>query len=166
MNIILCGFMGCGKSTIGRAVAQRLGYDFIDTDKFIEDKEKMSVSQIFKKYSENGFRDIEHNACLEIADRDNTVVATGGGAMLFERNVTALKNNGVVVFLEVEESEIIRRLRNDKSRPLIQNKSDDEIIELYNSRKSAYLKAADRIFNCSVSLDENIDNLTAIFLDK
>ena len=79
-NIVLCGFMGCGKTTVGRNLARKSGRKFVDMDSYIEEKAGMKVSEIFEKYGENRFRDMEHEACLELADTKGLVIASGGGA--------------------------------------------------------------------------------------
>ena len=80
-NIILCGFMGCGKSTVGKNIARKSGRRFIDMDAYIEEEAGMTVSEIFAREGEEGFRDREHQACLELAQKSNAVIAAGGGAL-------------------------------------------------------------------------------------
>ena len=90
-NIVLCGFMGCGKTTVGRNLARKSGRKFVDMDSYIEEKAGMKVSEIFEKYGENRFRDMEHEACLELADTKGLVIASGGGAFTFQRNIDAFR---------------------------------------------------------------------------
>lgn len=143
-NIILCGFMGCGKSTVGRNLARKSGRKFLDMDAYIEEKAGMTVSEIFDKYGENGFRDMEHKACLELAEMSDLVVASGGGAFTFERNVRAFKGRDTIVFLDVPLEVIKNRLKNDKIRPLLQRPDKDKAMkELYDKRYPIYKKAAD-----------------------
>lgn len=163
MNIVLCGFMGCGKTTLGRLTAKKLGYDFIDMDKYIEESRKMTVAEIFEKYGEGGFRDIEHSACREIAMMKNVVVGAGGGALTFERNIEVLKDKCKIVFLRVDEKILLSRIRGDRKRPLVVGKSDDEIIELYTKRLPFYEKAADIIFDGGDNAEKDAERLSAIF---
>ena len=143
-NIILCGFMGCGKSTVGRNLARKSGRKFLDMDAYIEEKAGMTVSEIFDKYGEDGFRDMEHKACLELAEMSDLVVASGGGAFTFERNVRAFKGRDTIVFLDVPLEVIKNRLKNDKTRPLLQRPDKDTAMkELYDKRYPIYKKAAD-----------------------
>lgn len=143
-NIILCGFMGCGKSTVGRNLARKSGRKFLDMDAYIEEKVGMTVSEIFDKYGEDGFRDMEHKACLELAEMNDLVVASGGGAFTFERNVRAFKGRDMIVFLDVPLEVIKNRLKNDKTRPLLQRPDKDKAMkELYDKRYPIYKTAAD-----------------------
>lgn len=143
-NIVLCGFMGCGKSTVGKNLARKTGRKFLDMDRFIEEKEGMTVSEIFEKYGEDGFRDREHEACRELADMSNLVIAAGGGALTFERNVEVFRGKDTVVFLDVPLNVISQRLKNDTRRPLLQRPDKDKVMrELYDKRLPSYKKAAD-----------------------
>lgn len=143
-NIILCGFMGCGKSTVGKNLAKKTGRNFFDMDSYIEKKAGMTVSEIFEKYGESGFRDMEHEACVELAQQKGLIIASGGGALTFERNVEAFKGKDTVVLLDVPLSVIKYRLRNDTSRPLLQRPDKDEAMaQLYNKRMPLYIAAAD-----------------------
>lgn len=143
-NIILCGFMGCGKSTVGKNIARKTGRRFVDMDKYIEEKENMSVAEIFAAYGEDGFRDREHEACRELSEKHNLIIAAGGGALTFERNTAVFKGKDKVVLLDVPLETIRYRLRNDKVRPLLQRPDKDKVIaELYNKRMPLYLNAAD-----------------------
>lgn len=143
-NIVLCGFMGCGKSTVGKNLARKAGMKFIDMDSYIENKAGMTVSEIFKKYGEDGFRDMEHNACVELAKMTGMVIASGGGAFTFQRNVDAFKGKDKIVMLDVPLELIKLRLKSDNTRPLLQREDKDEAMrELYEKRLPLYLKAAD-----------------------
>lgn len=145
-NIVLCGFMGCGKSTVGRNIARKTGKKFLDMDSYIEKKAEMTVSEIFDKYGESGFRDMEHEACVELSQMQDLVIASGGGAFTFERNVQAFKGRDKIVLLDVPLDIIKYRLRNDKSRPLLQKPDRDKVMqELYEKRLPLYKNAADLI---------------------
>ncbi len=143
-NIVLCGFMGCGKSTVGQILAQMTGRTFVDTDQLIESNENMTISQIFEKFGENGFRDAEHIACKEVTNMQNAVISTGGGALTFHRNVSIF-NNDNIVFLDVPFDEICRRIGDDGNRPLFKDKSKAK--ELFDTRIALYRTAADFIIN-------------------
>lgn len=139
-NIVLCGFMGCGKSTVGKLLARKLGRQFIDMDRFIEQREGMSVSEIFDKYGECGFRDAEHAACEELAKSKGTVIAAGGGALTFERNVNVFGKD-TVIYLQAEFDTIFRRIGGCNNRPLFRD--PEAARELYNKRTPMYESAAD-----------------------
>lgn len=143
-NIVLCGFMGCGKSTVGKNIARKSGRKFLDMDAYIENKAQMTITEIFDKYGESGFRDMEHNACLELAELEGLVIASGGGAFTFKRNVEAFKGKDKIVFLDVPLGIIKSRLKNDTTRPLLQRPDRDKVMkELYDNRYPIYHAAAD-----------------------
>ena len=143
-NIVLCGFMGCGKSTVGNNVARKTGKKYVDMDHYIEEKAGMRVSEIFEKYGEQGFRDMEHEACIELSKEKNLIIASGGGALTFERNVEVFRGKDKVVLLDVPLSVIRQRLSHDTRRPLLQRPDRDKVMEeLYNERTPKYRAAAD-----------------------
>lgn len=143
-NIVLCGFMGCGKSTVGKNLARKTGRKFLDMDSYIEDKAGMTVSEIFDKYGEDGFRDMEHQACIELSDTSDLVIASGGGAFTFKRNSEVFKGKDTIVLLDVPLDVIKNRLKNDKTRPLLQKPDKDRVMqELYDKRLPLYKAAAD-----------------------
>lgn len=147
-NIILCGFMGCGKSTVGKELSKILNTTFVDMDSYIENKAKMTVAEIFEKYGEGGFRDMEYQACLELSETNNKVIAAGGGTLTFERNVNVLKQNGVIVLIDCSYEVLCQRLANDTARPLLQCENrNDKIKELLTKRMPIYKSACDLTVN-------------------
>ncbi len=143
-NVVLCGFMGCGKSTVGRNLARKTGRKFLDMDRYIEEKAGMSVKEIFERQGEDGFRELEHEACVELSDKKNLIIASGGGALTFDRNVKAFKGKDRIVLLDVPLNTIKYRLRNDKTRPLLQREDKDRAMdELFMKRYPRYMAAAD-----------------------
>ena len=143
-NIVLCGFMGCGKSTVGKILARKRGMKFVDMDAYIEKKQGMKISEIFEKYGEPAFRDMEHQACKELSESEGFVIASGGGAFTFQRNVDVFKGKDKIVLLDVPLAVISERLKNDKVRPLLQRPDKEQAMrELYKKRLPVYRKAAD-----------------------
>lgn len=143
-NIVLFGFMGCGKTTVGTELAANTGRELVDTDKLIEESEGMSISEIFRIHGEQYFRDLEHKVCKQLAGRERLIISAGGGALTFQRNVDALKEGCVLVMIDVTPEVIYKRLANDTTRPLLQ--CDDKmgaIRELYAKRDAIYRGAAD-----------------------
>ena len=144
--------MGCGKTTVGKQLANLAGMEYIDIDQYIEQQQNTTISEIFAKYGEDYFRDLEHNATKELAEKHNCVISAGGGTLLFERNVEALKKSGTVVLLNVPLNTIKQRLRNDKKRPLLQRPDKDKVMEeMYNQRLPLYTKVADYVVNANKS---------------
>ena len=142
MNIVLTGFMGTGKSKIGRRLAKKLRMSYLDTDELIEEREKDSISAIFKKRGEEYFRRLETKVVKEVALLDNYVISTGGGVVLREGNIRVLKKNAFIVCLFASPEVILKRTKGDEKRPLL--KGDDRkerIEELIAIRKSYYEKA-------------------------
>lgn len=142
-NIILCGFMGCGKTTVGKRVAARTGRRFVDMDEFITQQAGMSVSEIFARLGEADFRRREREACRELAGERDCVIATGGGALIFPENVEALAGSGPIVLLDVAPEVLLLRLAGDKTRPLLAGPDREEKFwSLYRARLPLYRRAA------------------------
>lgn len=143
-NIVLCGFMGSGKTTIGRKLARTLQYQFIDMDDYLEQREGKKISDIFAEIGEAGFRDIETACAHEVAEKTGCVIALGGGAVLRDENVALYKKNGLLIHLNTPFFRIVQNLSRDTSRPLLQGDKEKQTRRLYNQRKSIYLECADR----------------------
>ena len=163
MNIVLIGFRGTGKSTVGRLLAKRLERDFIDSDKYIEDSTGKTIKSIFEEDGEEGFRTIEVDTIAELSKADNKVISAGGGAVLREGNVRNLKDNGFLVLLEATPEIIHNRIAQDKNttqqRPSLTDKKPlDEIKHLIEQREHAYKNAADYTINTSYVSCEDIVN--------
>ena len=118
-NIALTGFMGTGKTEVGRILAKRLGYIFIDVDSEIEKKKGMKITEIFSRDGEPAFREIEEETIGEISCGDRLVISTGGGAVMRQKNMDNLKRKGVIVCLSASAATIVHRTRGSKDRPLI-----------------------------------------------
>lgn len=119
-NIVLIGFMGCGKTTLGKKISTRLGYKFIDTDKYIEKKENKNISKIFENDGEEYFRQLERNMVMELSEERKCVIATGGGIIKDAETMAYLKKSGIILYLKSTAEHIYRNVGNDKSRPLLQ----------------------------------------------
>ena len=148
-NIILCGFMGSGKTVVGKELAKIMGRKFIDTDEMIEKEQGMEIKAIFAVRGEEYFRDLEFEACKKTAEMKNCVISTGGGALTFERNAKVLKEGGKIVFLDASFETICQRIGNGNKRPLFEDK--EKARQLYNERKDKYLAAADYVINGDLS---------------
>ncbi len=141
-SIALCGFMGCGKSTVGKILAEKLNFDFFDSDAEIETICGASINEIFKNSGEDYFRQKECEIIKNLSAKNNAVISLGGGAILRSENLESLKNT-IVVFIDTPFSLIAKRLKGDSSRPLIKNSNEDEISEIYTKRYPFYKSAAD-----------------------
>ena len=149
-NIVLIGMPSSGKTTIGKALAARMGKRFADTDELIVGTTGKSIPEIFEKEGEKVFREIEKKVICDIAVNDGTVIATGGGVILDEKNVLALKRNGVIVYLDRKIDNLIAT----DSRPL--SSTVDELKKLYAKRKPLYEKYAE------ITIDDNDDVATVV----
>lgn len=141
-NVVLTGFMGTGKTEVGREIARLLGYNFVDADDEIVRTEGMPITEIFSKKGEPYFRDLETKIIKELSKRANSVISTGGGAVLREENTLALREKGIIVLLTARAETIYQRTKGDRTRPLLQ--VDDplkKINELLSARMPYYLKA-------------------------
>lgn len=146
-NVILIGMMGSGKTTIGRLVAWHLDLNFIDADYELEKSAGRKISQIFATEGEAEFRRLESTVLARLCSGTGQVIATGGGAVLNEDNVRLLRSSGVVVFINVAPEELARRLKHDRSRPLLQNGDPvQKIKELLDIRLPLYRAIADMEF--------------------
>lgn len=144
-NIVLCGFMGSGKTVVGRELAKIMGVKFVDTDELIEKEQGVAIKAIFATHGEDYFRDLEYEMCKKVAQMKGAVVSTGGGAMTFARNVEAIKQGSKVVFLDASFDVICDRIGNSTTRPLFQDR--EKAKKLYDERKDKYLAAADYVVN-------------------
>ena len=145
-NLTLTGMMGVGKSTIGKILAKKLNYKFIDVDKLIENQEGFSINFIFKNKSENYFRKIENDITLIELKKDNSVIALGGGAFLNSSIRKSAKKLSASFWLDVPIDELIKRLRKNRKRPLLSKKNtSEEIKKIYFDRKKIYNEADYRI---------------------
>lgn len=143
-NIVLCGFMGCGKSTVGKTLAANTHRTFVDMDHYIEEQAGRTVSAIFAEDGEATFRAMETDACRTLGMQNGLVIATGGGAVLNPENVDALKENGTVVWLNVSADCVLHRLSGDTTRPLLLRPDKDAAVrELMAAREPFYRAAAD-----------------------
>jgi shikimate kinase len=163
MNIILIGMPGSGKTTIGRRLAQALYMDFLDLDCLIEEETGLSITDIFRKSGESYFRDLEEEACRKASLLENTVISTGGGAVLRQGGITLLKGTGKVVFLDTPVDTILKRT-DFSGRPLLKDDAG-RIRRLYAERISLYRSYADIVLDNSGSPDETLKNAVNI-LDR
>jgi shikimate kinase len=141
MNLILVGFMGSGKTSIGKQIAKQLNCEFIDTDVFIEKKMKMPIKKIFHMYGEYFFRKLERYILVNINPKKPFVLATGGGMPCFKNNIDIMKKKGIVVYLKIPKKRVFKT--DNKNRPLFNNKAQI----LLNKRKNCYAKADFKIEN-------------------
>ena len=158
MNIVLIGYRGTGKSTIGRLLAARLGRQLVSTDAEIVKRAQRTIPEIVAQEGWEYFRDLESDICRELASRDQLMVDTGGGAILRAQNVEALKKNGTLFWLTASVKTIVKRIGRDNQRPSLTGTKSfvDEIRDVLQERTPKYQSAADHIIATD---DRSIDQV-------
>ena len=163
-NLILTGMMGVGKSTIGKKLAKRLNYNFVDVDKLIEDREKLSINLIFKNNGENYFRKIESFITLQELKKKNSVISLGGGAFLNKSIRINAKRLSLSFWLDINIDVLIKRLSKTKKRPLLYKKNiSDTIKKIYLERKKTYKEADFRIKCNFLTSKEIVDKILELY---
>ena len=143
-NLILVGMMGSGKTTMGRALARHLGKAFVDSDEEIQQRTGVTIPHIFDIEGETGFRQRETAAIRDLVERDNMVLATGGGAVLAEQSRELMRQNGIVIYLKANVHDLWQRTRHDRNRPLLQTADPyAKLTELFQQRDPLYRQVAD-----------------------
>lgn len=150
-NIILIGFMGCGKTSIGTRLAKKLSYTFLDTDALIIEKAGQSISEIFESDGEEYFRNLETDILKELnVKTDRAVISTGGGMPMREENKELLRSLGHVIFLDASKDAILKRVEGDTKRPLLAYENKEERIqELLSIRLPFYKSCAHMVIDTS-----------------
>lgn len=142
MNIILAGMPGCGKTTVAEVISARYGYNKADTDAIIVEKFG-EINKIFAERGEQYFRNLENQTVKTLSSSDNKVIATGGGCVVNSENVELFKRSGRIIYLKTSVGELIKRLGNDTTRPLLKGNLREKLNELYKNRAEIYENVAD-----------------------
>ena len=157
MNIILCGMPGCGKTTVAEVLARR-GKKVYDTDAEIV-KKHGEISEIFARFGERYFRDLETQTVKELSLLNEVVIATGGGCLLREENVNAFKSCGKIIYLKTQVTTLLKRVEGDTARPLLQGDTRARLEKLYSDRKEVYENSADIIIDTDDLSPEQIADI-------
>ena len=166
-NIFLVGFMGAGKSTVGKILADKIGYEFLDEDKVIEDRAGTTITEIFADHGEPYFRDMESETTESLASGDKKVIATGGGVVQRDRNWDAMKSNGITIYLKASVETIWERIKDDTTRPLLQVENPVETArELLNKRTPMYEKADIIVLTDNLSLEQAADEILDLLISQ
>jgi shikimate kinase len=159
-NIVLIGMRGSGKTTIGKLLAKKLNKDFIDTDNYIEKKERKKISKIVDEKGWDYFREKEKKCIEEISKSGNSIISTGGGVVLNEENIKNLKRNGIIVFIKTPIKILLKRINNITERPSLTGKAmEEELKDIWEKRKDKYMKYTDIIYEKN---DVRLDKFDAI----
>ncbi|MCC6932322.1 MAG: shikimate kinase [Deltaproteobacteria bacterium] len=160
-NLYLVGYRGTGKTTLGKLVADKLGRTFVDSDDLIVARANCSISEIFAKFGEDYFRALEKEVIEEFSRRDNLVVACGGGVVIQECNIAALKRSGVVCLLVSHPDDIFQRITGDTSRPALTNDPlQEEILSMLSRRAEFYEQSK----HFEVNTSNNDQNRAAVLI--
>ena len=161
MKIFLVGFMGCGKSYIGRQLAEKLGFLFVDVDSLIENTEGDIVAHIFENQGETYFRKIESERLKDLKKWSEIVIATGGGAACFHDNMAWMNENGMTVYLKATPELLLERLKNEaEKRPLLRGRTEPELLDFIKN------KVAEREFfynQANIIIEQNENNNEIVF---
>jgi shikimate kinase len=163
MLVFLIGFMGSGKSYVGKRLAEKLNYDFVDLDDYLVENEGLSITEIFEKHSENYFRERENHYLNDFLGKEKTVLATGGGAPCFFDNMKKMCANGITVYLYTSPDLLVERLSKQKDkRPLLMGKTDSELRDFIlekTKERAVYYDQAELIFEIKENSDKIIDDI-------
>ena len=163
-NLTLTGMMGVGKTTIGKNLAKKLNYKFVDVDKVIEAKEGQTINSIFKNKSESYFRKIENEITLYELKKESSVISLGGGAFLNNSIRKTAKKLSISFWLDVPIHELIKRLRNSKQRPLLFRKNISETVKkIYFERKKIYNEADFKIKCNSLKSEQIVNKILSLY---
>ncbi|MBC7320783.1 shikimate kinase [bacterium] len=158
--------MASGKTTIGKSLAEILNRNFIDTDELIEERERLSIAEIFERYGEGYFRDVEEKVISEVINEANTVIATGGGCITRENTRKILREKGIVFWLKVNTKTILSRTNNDDTRPLLKGDRERKIITLLSQREPLYRETAHYIIDASKTPEEIVAKILEIISEN
>lgn len=163
-NIVLIGFMGSGKTAVGKALAKQLKLPFRDTDHIIEERCNQKITAIFADKGEVFFRDIESQIIDELTAADNQVISCGGGAILRNENVNYLKQNGMIIYLKTPFEILYDRIKASTSRPLLRTDEPEETArKLWEARQKVYERVADLTVDTSTkSVDQIVGEITRL----
>lgn len=169
-NIVLIGFMGTGKSSIGIKLAEKLNMKFIDMDREIEKLTGMTVAELFRRHGEIRFRSEEKLMAQKLSRQNNLVIATGGGVVLKEQNIAMLRQNGIIICLTADPEDIFERVRRKRAnRPLLKkNLQVEDIVNMLKEREPFYAVADFKVNTSGREMDEVVNEIISFVksLDK
>ena len=160
-SLVLVGFMGAGKSKIGRSLAEKLKMDFVDADRLIEQDHGCSIAEIFRQHGEEHFRRAERNMILRLIGKETSVIAVGGGAFVNDEVRQTLIAKAVTIWLDTPFELVLPRLKSSQSRPLASTRSEAELKALYEERRGAYRQAHIHIDTSDADIERIVDDIVA-----
>ncbi len=167
LNIVLMGFMGTGKTTVGQILAKRLGLTFVDMDHIIEEWAGKPISRIFAEDGEPSFRRMERDLVKDLAAKDGQVIGCGGGVVLNPDNVADYRRTGLVVCLAATPDVIFERTSKERHRPLLEEKDRfKRIVDLLEQRKPLYAAIPDQVDTVTLTPDQIADRIEALYRSR
>ena len=172
MNLVLIGYRGSGKSTVGRKLAEYLKLKFVDIDDLIEERQGVSISDLVNSHGWGHFRKLERSTIVEISKGDRLVIAPGGGAVLDTDNVNALKKNGLILWLKADKRTLLKRLNQDPGtgtrRPTLTGKgTSEELKEVMSLREPIYEQVSEiEIDTSTLDVETVVENILTVLKDK
>ena len=172
MNLVLIGYRGSGKTTVGRRLADRLKMRFVDTDDLIEERQGNPVSDIVKSHGWGHFRKLERNTIEEISKEDHLIIAPGGGAVLDTDNVKALRENGFIIWLKADKQTLLKRMNQDPGtntrRPTLTGKgTSEELKEVMSLREPIYKRVSEiQIDTSTLGVEAVVENILTVLKNK
>lgn len=152
-NIVLVGFMGSGKTTVGRLIAEKTGMPLLDMDSMIEERAGKTINDIFADEGEAHFRNLEREMAIELSNQQGQIISTGGGIVLNSDNISAFEKTGLVVCLLVDAATVLDRLKHDTTRPLLAGDKETKILSILDTRKHLYASITHSINTSDKSAD-------------
>jgi shikimate kinase len=163
INLTFCGMMGSGKSIVGKNLAKKIGFKFIDTDNFIEEKVGKTINDIFTEDGERHFRKLEEKYIIDILKKTKYVISLGGGAIINNNIRKVIDNNSYNIYLKVEINTLMKRLSNSKNRPLIFNKNLSLTLNKLIAQREKFYNKADLIIENEISVGGTINSILKKF---
>jgi len=162
-NIIITGFMGTGKSVVAKELARKLKMEFIDMDRIVEEGQGMSIADIFSRYGEDYFREQENKLVKELSQKENMIIATGGGTLLSSDNASILRQRGQIICLYADSRTIYNRVKRRNNRPLLKGENVlSEIDRLLEERKKIYDNIKWKIDTTNLNIQEVTNKIIAL----
>lgn len=164
-QILLCGFMGCGKTSVGQALSFQLRWKFLDTDAMIERRQGISIPEIFAAQGEEAFRKMEEETAKLLGKRKNAVISTGGGFLMREETVRALRENSggfeAIVLLDCSFETCYQRIKNS-DRPLVRNNTKEQLEQIFRQRQEKYRQAADFVISNEEYVSKTVEEILRV----
>lgn len=163
-NLVLVGLMGAGKTTVGHLLAEKMQYEFLDTDAIIEQEQGVLISAIFAQKGEAFFRQIESDVIKKVSDFSEKIISTGGGACEKDENIKALKKNSILVYLQASPDILFERIKNQNHRPLLQTENPlSKLQELLNKREKNYLQSDIIMTTENKKLEQIVEEIIEVY---